>query len=229
MNNRRTVLFNAGVIPLVALVLLATSCTEAWAQSSSLFGNPSRRRPLELRSHSWIYQAPTEPIPLKINDILTIIVDEKSQVISEGEIDRKKKAKLEAVLKDWVLLKNWTMYPDPQTAGDPKISGQWDNKIKSEATLETRDAMKFRIACRVVDIRPNGNLVIEGRRTIRNNHEIWEQAITGVIRSGDVMPNNTVLSENIAEMRVYKREAGQVRDGYRRGWMLKWLDSYQPF
>ena len=81
----------------------------------------------------------------------------------------------------------------------------------------------------MVDIRPNGNLVIEGRRTIRNNNEVWEQALTGVIRAGDVMPNNTVLSENIAEMRVYKREAGNVRDGYRRGWLMKWLDAYQPF
>lgn len=229
MNHRKTGLRGMGALTTLVLLLVAVVCGEARAQSSSLFGNPARRRPLKLASHSWIYQAPNEPEPIKVNDILTIIVDEKSQVISEGEIDRKKKAKLEAILKDWVLLKNWTMYPDPQSAGDPKISGQWDNKIKSEATLETRDAMKFRIACRVVDIRPNGNMVIEGRRTIRNNYEVWEQSITGVIRPQDVMPNNTVLSENVADMRVYKREAGHVRDGYRRGWLLEWLDTYQPF
>jgi flagellar L-ring protein precursor FlgH len=89
--------------------------------------------------------------------------------------------------------------------------------------------MKFRISCRVVDIRPNGNLVIEGRRTVHNNSEVWEQSLTGEVRPKDVLPNNTVLSENVAELRIDKREAGHVRDGYRRGWLLKWLDKWQPF
>ena len=35
-------------------------------------------------------------------------------------------------------------------------------KMRSEASLETRDSMKFKIACHVVDKRPNGNLIIEG-------------------------------------------------------------------
>ena len=132
-------------------------------------------------------------------------------------------------LPDWILLKGFAAIPDPQSLGDPKIRGEVDNKMRSEAGLETRDSMKFRIACRVVDIRPNGNLVLEGRRTIHNNLEVWEQSLTGEIRPQDVLPNNTVLSENVAELRVDKREAGHVRDGYRRGWMLRWLDKWQPF
>jgi len=82
---------------------------------------------------------------------------------------------------------------------------------------------------RLVDKRPNALLVVEGRRTITNNHEVWEQSLTGVVRPEDVLPNNSVLSENVAELRITKREAGHVRDGYRRGWMLQWLDKYQPF
>jgi flagellar L-ring protein precursor FlgH len=95
--------------------------------------------------------------------------------------------------------------------------------------LDSRDAMKFTIACEVVDVRPNGTLVIEGRRSVRNNEEVWDAALTGVVRPEDLLPNNTVRSENIAELRVYKRELGHVRDAYRRGWFLKWLDLFQPF
>ena len=52
---------------------------------------------------------------------------------------------------------------------------------------------------------------------------------SGEIRPGDVLPTNTVLSENVAELSIHKREAGHVRDGYRRGWFTRWLDMLQPF
>ncbi|MEA1951676.1 MAG: flagellar basal body L-ring protein FlgH, partial [Planctomycetota bacterium] len=158
-----------------------------------------------------------------------VLVNFKSQVISEGEIDRKKKASFKAKLKDWVLLKSFSLIPDPQNAGDPSVDAQWDNKMKSEGSIESRDAMEFKIACTVVDIRPNGVLVLEGHRTIRNNNEIWDLSLTGLVRPEDVLDNNSILSENVADLDIDKREAGSVRDAYRRGWMMKWIDKYQLF
>jgi flagellar L-ring protein precursor FlgH len=207
--------------------LLLTAAAEAAGPSSSLFGNPGRRQPLLLAEYSWTY--PKEMDEIRLNALITVIVDEKTAVTSQGEMDRKKKAYGDLILKNWVLLKGLAAIPDPQSLGSPHIRGEVDNKMRSEADLQTRDTMKFRISCRVVDIRPNGNLVIEGRRTVRNNLEVWEQSLTGEVRPKDVLPNNTVLSENVAELRIEKRESGHVRDGYRRGWMLQWLDKWQPF
>jgi len=198
--------------------------------SSSLFGSPGERPPLTLPDASWTYERASERRPLQLNDIITVVVDEQSVVISEGEMDRKKKAHGDLILKDWVILGGLArVFPDPQSRGDPHIRGELDNKFRSESELETRDSMKFRIACRIVDVRPNGNLVLAGRRSIRNNNEMWEYFLLGEIRPGDVLPNNTVLSENVAELAIHKREGGHVRDGYRRGWLLRVLDKYQPF
>ena len=127
------------------------------------------------------------------------------------------------------MLKNFSLIPDPQSAGDPSVDATWDNKMKSEGSLETRDAMEFKIACTVVDVRPNGVLVLEGHRTIRNNQETWDLSLTGLVRPEDVLNNNSVLSENVADLQIFKREDGSVRDSYRRGWMMKWLDIYQLF
>ncbi|MBN2023104.1 MAG: flagellar basal body L-ring protein FlgH [Pirellulales bacterium] len=212
---------------------LVTLAAPARAQSSSFYGDPAdraaARTPMTLANVSWTYTAPTPPREIKLNDIVTVIVDYKSQVISEGEIDRKKKSNFQAALSDWILIKNWKMIPDPQNAGDPKITGKWDNKFRGEGSLETRDAMEFKIACSVVDIRPNGLMVIEGRRSIRNNEDVWEIALTGVVRPEDVLTNNTILSENIDKLRIDKREIGSVRDAYRRGMLMRVLDTYQLF
>ena len=64
---------------------------------------------------------------------------------------------------------------------------------------------------------------------MRDNDELWEAALTGIIRREDVLPNNTVLSENVAELSIFKRELGHVRDGYKRGWFTYWFDRFSPF
>ena len=79
------------------------------------------------------------------------------------------------------------------------------------------------------DTHVSHHAVIEGRTTIKNNEDTWEYSLGGEIRAEDVLPNNTVLSQNVSNMRLVKREEGHVRDGYRRGWFLQWLDKYQPF
>lgn len=202
-----------------------TGAAEAPGPSSSPFTNSA----LSQVTASWIHETPKELKEIRKWDIITIIVSQQSTVISEGEMDRKKKAHGDLILTDWILLKGLHAYPDPQSLGDPHIKGQLDNKMRSEATLETRDSMKFKIACHVVDIRPNGNLILEGRHSIQNNRDAWDCALTGEVRPEDVAPDNTVLSENVADLRINKQERGHVRDGYRRGWLLRWLDKWQPF
>jgi len=211
-----------------AFVLAVGVAADVSAPRLSPPAMPAARRPWNLAEASWTYQAREEPRELKLNDLVVVLVDEKTQVISEGEMDRRKKADGTFVLKDWIGIHGLTLEPDPQTDGDPTVSGQMQSKYRAESELETRDSMKFRISCRVVDIRPNGNLLIEGRRSIHNNEDAWEMWLMGVIRADDVLPNNTVMSENVADLRIVKRESGHVRDGYRRGFFMRFLDWFSP-
>jgi flagellar L-ring protein precursor FlgH len=213
---------------LIAAGIVAALAADAPAQSSSLFGNPAQRRPLTLPEQSWTYQPMEKKREIRLNDLITVIVDEKAQVISEGEIDRRKKADGKIALTDWLRFNGFGLSVAPQVAGDPTVAGEVDNKYRANGELETREAMKLRVACRVVDLRPNGTLILEGHRVIKVNEESWEISLGGTIRAEDVLPNNTVLSENVADLRLVKRESGHVRDGYRRGWFLEWLDTYQP-
>ena len=67
--------------------------------------------------------------------------------------------------------------------------------------------------------------MVEGHRKIQVNDEEWEFSLTGIVRPEDLMPNNTVPSKKIANLRIYKRQAGHGRDGIRRGWLQKWMDE----
>jgi flagellar L-ring protein precursor FlgH len=202
---------------------------ECFGQNSSLMNQVDSRQVPTLERSSWTYQRLPEIKPIGLNSQVTVLVNNKSVFINDGKMDRKKNGYGSLTLPSWVLFKGLSVIPDPQSAGDPKIRGEVDNKLRSEANLQSREQLEFKITCKVVDIRPNGILVIEGTNAVQNNDEVSNYSLTGEIRSEDIKPDNTVLSSSIASLRIKKYEEGHVRDGYRRGWMLRWLDKYQPF
>jgi flagellar L-ring protein precursor FlgH len=219
---------------LIAIVGVAVAMASASArgQNSSLFTQelPSTAGPaLTLEDTSWLYQPVEPPRVIKKYDTITIIVDEKSQVTSTANVERRKQAQLNAQLKDWVKFDGLDLVPDPQSQGDQKVNGTLQGQFRAQSNLDTRDALKFRIAATVADIRPNGHLVLEAHKKIRNNDEHWDVSISGIVDPQDVLPNRTVLSEDVTELHVDKDERGHVRDGYRRGWLYKLIDKYGFF
>jgi flagellar L-ring protein precursor FlgH len=214
---------------LFASAIIFLFSTNSYGQNSSLISGIEQQQGLTLERVSWTYQRVVEPQKIGLNDQVTVLVNNKSVFINDGQMDRKKNGYGSLSLPNWVLFKGLEAIPDPQSAGVPKIRGEVDNKLRSQANLETREQLEFKITCKVVDVRPNGILVIEGTNSVRNNDEVSNYSLTGEIRAEDIKQDNTVLSSSIASLRINKYEEGHVRDGYRRGWMLKWLDKYQPF
>lgn len=221
------------------IVLLLTAClccaAPATAQVSSLYRQDlpvdEKAPPLNLSGGSWTFIPPPPVQEVRINDIVYIRVNVGSEMLSEGDSEVRKNGLYDAVLRDWIILDGlrWVK-PSPQSDGDPRVQGQLSQRRRAESSVETRDSLEFEIAATIVDIRPNGNLVLEARKTVKNNEEVWEYSLTGICRAQDIGPGNTLLSRNIADLNIYKRERGQVRDGYKRGWFQKWFDQViDPF
>lgn len=217
-----------------ALTLVCiVSASVANAQDGSLFLNPAQpSHGLTLENSSFMYQQlPPESRPrqLQKHDIITVVVDVRSRFLSEGDGQARKTQSLTAVLADWIRLDNGHLKPAPQKDGDPTIAGTLNSQNRAQSDIELRDSLSFRMAAEIVDIQPNGNLVIEGHQTIRNNEEEWRISLTGVVRREAIQADRTVSSDAIYDFKVDKEEAGQVRDGYARGWFSRWYDRYKPF
>jgi flagellar L-ring protein precursor FlgH len=179
---------------------------------------------------SW-YEVPLPPPKeIKVHDIVTIRVDLGAQVISEAEMQRRKNATYDALLNNWVVLNGLkSVKPSPQSDGDPRVQGNLNQLYRATGELETVESLKFEIAAKVAAVLPNGNLVLEAHRQVINNDEVWMHSLTGVCRREDIGPGNIILSEDIADLQISKREHGHVRDSYKRGWFTLWLDRFNPF
>jgi flagellar L-ring protein precursor FlgH len=71
------------------------------------------------------------------------------------------------------------------------------------------------LAGRVVALLPSGNLVIEAERTINMNNEKQNIKLRGVVRRGDIGPNNTVASNTIGDLELEIKGKGVISDGVR--------------
>lgn len=214
---------------LALTLLLFAVGGEALAQSGTLVREMGPGRPLTVQETSFYYIAPVPPRTIQKHDIITVVVNIRTAFLSEAEVQRRKRADYDARLLDWIELRGLSLKPAFQNEGDPRVQGKLNTQYRAENEIETIDRLQFTIAARVKDVRPNGNLVIEAQQTVKNNDEVWEQTLTGEVRPEDVLPNNRVLSENVSDLTVNKREMGHVRDAYRRGWFMKFWDKVSPF
>jgi flagellar L-ring protein precursor FlgH len=204
------------------------------AQNSSLYQSAplatDRLGPDSLDRGSWTYIPVPPPKKIRLHELVQVRVDELTRTTSEGDVQRRRDAQYDAVIQNWIdLIGLKAIKRSPQNDGDPQITGQLQQLYRAQAEIETRESVAFNIACQVADIRPNGNLVLEGHRQIRVNDESWELSLSGICRREDIGPDNLVLSRNIVGLKIDKRERGHVRDGYKRGWLLRWVDEFHPF
>jgi flagellar L-ring protein precursor FlgH len=192
-------------------------------------GQESEKSPLMLDRVSWTHQ-PAPPIrTFRKYDVVTIRVDEITRVMAEGSAESRKRTQYFAALTEWIRLTDFRLRPDPQANGDPSIGTNSNNNYRAEASVESRESMTFNIAATVVDIRPNGLLVLEARKQIRVNDNLWETSLTGICRGQDIAPDNVVLSKDLIDLEIRKDDRGHLRDGYKRGWFQRWFDRVQPF
>lgn len=220
---------------MLALLLVSLLNATVPAQDASLLlAVPQKPEEgfLTLANSSYLYRKlppEAEQRELAIHDIVTVLVDYRSSMLSEGDAEARRTTSLNATLADWLGFNGKDLFPAPQSNGDLKVNGSLNSQFRAESDIELRDSLTFRIAAEVVDIRPNGSLVIEARRHIQINDEVWEQSLTGVVRRQSIGPDRTVRSDEVHELRIEKRERGFVNDGYKRGWFTRWYDTWKPF
>lgn len=181
-----------------------------------------------MRELSWIYVEPPKPREVKFHDIVTIIVDEKSEVTLNSKYNRTRNATLKMELKEFMRLTERGTLGNA-AANQPTIDTNMQSRLQSTGQATDQEGIRYRIAATVVDVRPNGVLVLEARKSISTNDDMWEYTLSGKLRIEDITKNNDALSEDIADLRIVKKQNGKIFDSTKRGWAIRLYDMLSPF
>jgi flagellar L-ring protein FlgH len=193
------------------------------------YGQPHalQAAPPTIRDFSWIHIDHPVERAFKVNDIVTVIVSERSEVILNSRFNRQRNATLKSELREFIRLDGFGLQNAAGTR--PTIDMNQQERLQSMGQVTDQEGITYRIAATIVDIRPNGNLVLEARKRIDANDDLWEYTLHGEVRYEDVQRNNTILSENIANLNIEKSQQGRVQSSTGRRWGNKLIDRFWPF
>ena len=159
-----------------------------------------------------------------VGDILTIVVQENTTTSKNNATKTEKVSGLSAAISTF-LFPGWLSYKGSMPAVDYKSDIKHDGK----GQIDNSETIVAHVAVKVIDVLPNHNLLIEGKRETSFSGEHQTITLHGVVRPENISADNTVLSYHIADATISILGKGTVTDSQRKGWFTRIWDKLTPF
>jgi len=162
----------------------------------------------------------------RLNDIVTILISETTNASKKATTDNSRTSTVNDSITSLMGIPANQMLTKNLQAG---INANGISAFAGEGDTASATTFTDTISAKVIEVLPNGNLVIESRkeRIINNDKEII--VIRGIIRPNDISPTNTITSAQVADARIYLVGDGVLADKQSQGWLVKALDIVWPF
>lgn len=177
--------------------------------------------------------AVTAPPPRRFekHDLVTILVSEQSRAKSNSKMKTDKKYSLEAEVSEFWNFNFDLLGEDARYSGNqlPGFELDGQKKLDGKGDYQRNDDFTARITAEVIEVRPNGTIVLEAYKEIRTDGEVQTIRLTGECRPQDVDATNIVQSHRLANAMVEKTTTGELREASEKGIIAKVLDAVFAF
>ncbi len=150
-----------------------------------------------------------------VGDIVTVAIVERASGSNASKLTTRKSTKFNNNATEGTGVMSF--FPEFGMSAELGRSHDGSGQLSREGRLTAT------MAAVVVEVRPNGDLAIEGEREVGINEEVEILKLTGVIRPEDIGPGNVVYSRNIADARITYKGKGVVTSGTRPNLLVRIL------
>lgn len=95
--------------------------------------------------------------------------------------------------------------------------------------IERSETVNFMVPALVVQVLPNGHLMIQGSQEIRLGQDVRTLLVQGILRPEDIDVNNSAPAERLTEARLFYGGQGDLSDLQRPRYGTQALDILSPF
>ena len=154
-----------------------------------------------------------------LNDLVTIRIMESTNAISQANVTTSRDGSNSYTLPGVAAPTN---FANPQATAT-------SNAYKGNGTTGRSAVFTTMITARVVKVLHNGNLIFEGCRDIQLNNETQRLYVAGVIDPRRLDKDNSIVSGQVADLRIGYGGAGVVDETLKPGYVSRVLNFIWPF
>jgi len=162
----------------------------------------------------------------RVGDLLTITLNEVTAASKSAITKTAKTTTVANSAAGQIFGQNLTAHGQPIISTN--LSGA--NGFDGEGSSTQGNSLAGSLTVTVVAVQGNGNLVVQGDKTLKLNQGDEFVHISGVIRTADIATNNTVTSDKLADAKISYSGKGVVDSSNRMGWLARFFNSaFSPF
>jgi flagellar L-ring protein precursor FlgH len=168
--------------------------------------------------------------PLNVGDLVTISITESNKASEIADTVTSKNSGVQVGINSlFGISLPMKSFSDKTVNASTALDGTVGNTSNGQGKTERQSSFTSFLTARVIQVLPNQNLMIQGRRDMRINNETEVVMLTGIVRPQDIDRSNIVPSTKVAEARVTISGVGVVSDKQRVGWFQRIFDHVWPF
>ena len=157
-----------------------------------------------------------------VGDTVTVQIAEKVSAVQKSTSTVAKDASVDAAITALPLIKS-------NSFGKAAAGGNQTNKFEGKGTTENSNDFSGTITAVVIQVLPNGHLVIAGEKQVGVNRSVDVLRFSGIVDPRRLQPGSVIDSRDVANVRVISRGLGEQAEAQAMGWLGRAFNSITPF
>ena len=158
----------------------------------------------------------------RAEDVITVLIVENAKASNDTKSATDKSQDAGIDIQPFNM--GWAGAPVSSLSPSLGFKGGVNQKYNGKGSTSREGEVKATLSARIVAVYDNGNLLIEGNKEVEVNGEKEILRVSGIVRPEDISPDNTVMSEKIADARIMYTGSGDNHQAARPGLLARFFN-----
>ncbi|MDF1482789.1 flagellar basal body L-ring protein FlgH [Extensimonas sp. H3M7-6] len=157
-----------------------------------------------------------------VGDTVTIMIVENVSAKQESSSGIDRSGSISGGIKSFPFVSNWLANKSTMDVGA-------ENKFNGQGNTQSTNTFTGSITATVVEVLPNGHLVVTGEKQIGVNHNVDVLRFSGTVDPRNLLAGSVVNSTQVANVRIESRGRGAQAEAQAMGWLGRFFNMVTPF
>lgn len=163
----------------------------------------------------------------RVGDLVTIKIVETYQSSQQVSNKGARSTGLKAGIGKLLGFEKYVEQHNPRFSASQMFDSSYQYNLNAQSQQSRKTDIQATITARVVKVLPNGNLVVQAKRVVKQDADLEYIVLTGIVRPEDIDADNTVLSTQLSDVTLEYSGRGPNKEIIRGpGWvaqLLHWI------